>query len=181
MPSSVSHSKSQYPAEWDAWLVLPRPRLVRMKKGLWFWIALICTAMIAIPTVLLGALFLEWQAHPAKQMMTDDVWRAMPFIGSGLLILLSIYIFLNKTRRLVTSGELTIGRVTGVRTKGRRQKRIVTYEFLDRSGRSITASCGDSSRTFSEGMAIPVFFNFENPKRDQVALCGSPYEIVVSQ
>jgi hypothetical protein len=178
MSSSVSHSKSEYPAEWDAWLKLPRPRLVRMKKGRRFWIALICVAMIAMPSILLGALFLEWQAHPTKRLMTDDIWRALPFIGGGLFFLLLIYTFLNRTRRLVTNGEVTIGRVTAVRTKGRRRKRIVTYEFLDRSGRLITTSCADSSGTLSEGMVVPVFFNFENPERDQVALCGSPYEVV---
>lgn len=180
MPFSDSPSKSEYPAEWDIWLRLPRPRIVRMQKGQKFWIALIFAAMIAISTTLIGGLVWEWQAHPQKRFMTADIWRATPFIAGGLFLLLVIYIFLKRTRRLVRSGEITIGKVIGTHT-GRRRTRVVTYEFLDRSGRLIIKSCVDNTRTFSEGMAIPVFFNPENPESDQVALCGSPYEIAVVQ
>jgi hypothetical protein len=176
--SSASYSKSGHPAEWDIWLGLPRPRLVRMQKGQRFWVALIFGAMIAVSTILLGALLTEWESHPTKRTMTTDIWTAVPFIAMGIFLPLLMHISLKSDRRLLRSGEVTIGRVTGVRI-GRKRSRIVTYEFLDCSGRLITTSCPDNTRSFSEGMAIPVFFNSENPESDQIALCGTPYEVAI--
>ena len=49
--------------------------------------------------------------------------------------------------------------------------------ILDRSGRLITASSADYTRSFSPEMVIPIFYNPERPERDQVALCGSVYEV----
>jgi hypothetical protein len=107
--------------------------------------------------------------------MHSDIWSAMPFIAAPLLFMLMLYMFNKRDRKLVSEGEVTIGKVVAVNTK--RRYRTVTYEFLDRSGRLITASCPDNTRSFMKGMAIPVFYNSENPENDQIALCGTPYEV----
>jgi|SRR5580692_6140317 hypothetical protein len=117
----ASGSKPQHPAEWDIWLQLPRPRVVRRQKRQRFRITLILTAAIAIATLLLGARFAEWQTHPTSQMMD-----------------------------------------------------------MDHLGRPVTASCPDNTRSFSEGMEVPVFFNSKNPESDQIALCATPYEVAIA-
>jgi len=176
--SSTSYQKSEYPTEWDVWLRLPPPRVVRMRNGQRFWIALIFAAMIAVSITLLGALLVELQAHPARKTMTDDVWMAVSFIAGGLFFALIIYLCFRRDRRLVRDGQIAIGKVTAVRI-GRRGIHLVNYEFLDRSGRMVTMSCPDNTRKFSEGMAMPVFFNPEKPESDQVALCQSTHEVAV--
>ncbi len=169
------------PPEWSIWLELPRPRFIRMQRKQRFWVAVVVASMVVIPTVLFGILLTEWKAHPPKQTMQSDIWSTVPFVAGALFFLLMLYIVLRRDRRLVTQGEIAIGRIVSVRTGGRRRGRIVTYEFLDRSGRLITASCADNIRSFSEGMAIPVFFNSENPESDQIALCGTPYEVAIER
>lgn len=186
MHSLAGDSKYQHPAEWDIWLQLPRPRRVRMQKKQRFWITLISMAAIMIVALLVGALFAEWQTHPAKGMMGTDILSAAPFIAGGLLLPLILHFFLKHDRRLLGQGELTIGEVVGVHARRGyiglgRGGRTVTYEFLDCSGHLVTASCSDNTRSFSEGMAVPVFFNSESPERNQIALCGTPYEIAVER
>src|SRR3979490_2713694 len=89
--------------------------------------------------------------------------------SDSLIFLLIAFWILIGHKRLVTQGELSIGKVTNVRL--RRRGPEVTYEFVDHSGRLITASSPDDTRSFSPGMAIPIFYNTESPETDQVALC----------
>jgi hypothetical protein len=128
-----------------------------------------------IPSLLLGFLIVEWRASPAKQVMKSDLWSAMPFIVLPPIFLLLVSWISIRDRRLVTQGEISIGKITDVRL--RRRGPDVRYQFLDRSGRLITASSPDNTRSFSPGMSIPIFYNPENPGTDQVALCASFYEV----
>jgi hypothetical protein len=152
-----------------------RPRMARLKQGYRFWCVLLTATCVIIPSLLIGFLFFEWRASPSKQTMNSDLWRTMPFIVLPLIFLLIAFCISIAHKRLVTQGELSIGKVTNVRF--RRRCPEVTYEFVDRSGRLITASSPDNTRSFSPGMAIPIFYNTESPETDQVALCGSVYEI----
>jgi hypothetical protein len=126
MYSLAGTSKPQHPVEWDIWLRLARPRLVRMQKRQRFLITLILTAEIAIATVLLGALFAEWPTHPATRMMETDIWRAVPFMAGDCFALV-FHFSLKHDRRLLSHGELTIGKVVGMHAgrgyRGRRTNR----------------------------------------------------------
>lgn len=149
--------------------------MVRLKHGYRFWRALLLVTCMTIPGCLIGLLIIEWRASPAKQVMNSDVWSAMPFILLPLIFLLLAFWILIEHRQLVTHGELAIGKITNVRL--RRRGPAITYEFLDRSGRSITASSPDTTRSVSPGMAVPIFYDPESPQNDQIALCGSVYEV----
>jgi len=168
-----------YPQEWNAWLALPRPRRIHWRRGHRFWTSLI----IAVPTLtalsLVGILIAEWRVHPPRGSFKSDVLAAAPFIVLGLFFSFSACTTLTQYRGLVREGELVIGRVVGVRA-GCRRSRTVTYEFLDRSGRLITTSCQDQSRSFVEGMPLPVFYDFANPEKKQVAWCATPFEPFVA-
>lgn len=172
---SLQDSQPNYPEPWNAWIASPRPRRLRLKHGYRFWVVLLAATLVIIPAVLAGLLVVEWDAHPPSQVFNSDFWSAVPFIVLPLIVLLLMFWIFSKDRRLMTYGEISIGKVTGLRF--RRRSPIITYEFLDRSGRLVTTSSPDNTRSFFQGMAIPVFFNPENPEEDQVALCGSVYEV----
>jgi len=160
------------------WQEIPRPRVVRIKRGRKFYLAVIAAALIGVPATSLGSLILEWRTHPTKNAMTSDLWNAVPFIVGPLLLLLFVSVMLRRDRQLMSDGEIAIGKIVSVRRGGRRGW-TVTYEFLDSSGQLITASCYDYSRSVIEGAQIPVFFSREDPKKKQIAPCGSPYEVAV--
>jgi hypothetical protein len=149
---------------------------VRFKQGYRFWWTLVVAACVIIPSLLFGFLIVEWRASPSKQVMNSDLRSAIPFIVLPFAFLLLAFRILTRDKRLVTLGELSIGEVTGVRL--RRRGPAITYEFLDRSGRLITASSPDNTRSFLPRMVIPIFYNPESPETDQVALCASVYEVV---
>jgi hypothetical protein len=167
------HLQSNQLAQWIAWKAAPRPRVVHLKHP--FWCALLLVTCVAVPSLLIGFLIMEWRANPPKQVMNSDVWTAMPFILLSLIFLLLAFWILIGHRRLVRDGEISIGKVTGVRSV--RRSPYITYEFLDCGGRLITASSPDNTRSFSTGMVVPIFYNPERPQEDQVALCGSFYEV----
>jgi hypothetical protein len=114
----ASGSKPQHPAEWDIWLQLPRPRVVRMQKRQRISITLILTAAIAIATLLLGARFAEWRTHPTRQMMETDILGAVAFLAGGLFRPLIFHFFLKRDRRLLSQGELTIAKIVSVHVGG---------------------------------------------------------------
>jgi len=149
--------------------------MVRLKHGYRFWYTLPVATCAIIPSLLLGFLIVEWRASPGKKMINSDLWGTMPFIALPLIFLFLMSWILMAHRRLVTHGEISIGKVTAVRL-GRRGQAI-TYEFHDRSGRLIIASSPDNTRSFSPGMVVPIFYNAETPETDQLALCASAYEI----
>jgi len=149
--------------------------MARLKQGYRFWCVLLAATCVIIPSLLIGFLIVEWRASPSKQAGKSDVWGALPFIVLLLFVLLIAFWISNRDKRLVTHGEISIGKVTDVRWRWRRLD--ITYEFLDISGRLITASSPDNTRSFLPGMVIPIFYNSESPGTDQVALCASVYEV----
>jgi hypothetical protein len=170
-----THLQSDQLARWNTWKASPRPRNVRLKQGYRFWCTLLVATCVIIPSLLLGFLIIEWRASPAKHAMNSDLLSAIPFMVLPLILLLLAFRILLGHRRLATHGEISIGKVTEVRL--RRRGLAISYEFLDRSGRLITASSPDNTRSLLPGMVIPIFYNPERPETDQVALSGSVYEV----
>jgi len=156
-------------------MACPRPRPIRLKRGHRFWVALFTATLVIVPVLVVGFLIVEQRAQPRKQVLSADFWGTIPFVVLPPILLLLMFWIFSAHRRLVTHGEIAIGKVTDVRL--RRRGPVITYEFLDRSGRLITTTAPDSTRSFSPGMDVPVFFNPENPQTDQIALCGSVYEV----
>jgi len=103
------------------------------------------------------------------------LWSALPFILLPIAFLVVNFWILIVHRRLVGTGEISLAKVIGM--KSGRRGRVITYEFSDRSGRLISASSPDNSRTISVGMVVPIFYNPDDPQKDRVALCGSFYEV----
>jgi hypothetical protein len=148
---------------------------VRLKDGYRFWIFLLGGTLVIVPILIVGFLISESRAHPPKQVMDSDLWSAMLFVMLPLVFLFVMVWIFHRDRRLVTHGEISIGKVIDVRF--RRRGPVISYEFLDRSGRLITTSSPDNTRSFSPGMVIPVFFDRDSPEKNRVALCESVYEV----
>jgi hypothetical protein len=172
---AISAQVQRNHGQWNAWIACPRPRPVRLKLGYRFWAALLTATLVIVPVLVGGFLIVEWRAHPPMQVMNADFWGSMPFVVLPPILLLLMFWIFSGHRRLVIHGEIAIGKVTEVRL--RRRGPVITCEFLDRSGRLITTTSPDSTRSFSPGMDVPVFFSPENPQTDQIALCGSVYEV----
>jgi hypothetical protein len=174
MAFSPTHAQRKL-GQWNAWIACPRPRPVRLKRGYRFWVTFLAATLVTVPVLVVGFLIAEHRAHPPMTVMNADLWRSVPFIVLPPILLLLMFWMFSGHRLLVTNGEVAIGRVTDVCS--RRRGQIITYEFLDCSGRLITTTSPDNTRSFSPGMDIAVFFNSENPRTDQIALCGSVYEV----
>jgi hypothetical protein len=173
--TAPTHLQSNQLARWNAWKASPRPRIVRLKRGYRFWNSFLVAVCVIIPSLQLWFLIVEWRASPVKKAMNSELWDTAPFIVLPLFGLLFACWSLIAHKRLVMHGEISVGRVTSVRL--RRGGRTITYEFLDNSGRLITASSPDYTRSLSPEMVIAIFYNSESPETDQVALCGSEYEV----
>ena len=163
MSASAINQQPNQLEQWNAWSTQQRPRIVRLRCP--FWCAVLFVSCLAVPCLVIAFLI----------KVLPDLWSALPFILLLVIFLVVAFWILMAHRRLVRTGEISLAKVIGVRL--RRRGPAITYEFSDLSGRLITASSPDDSRTLSVGMVIPVFYNPENPQKGQVALCGSFYEV----
>jgi hypothetical protein len=161
------------PVNWEVWLRLPRPRTVRIKEE----VKLATVRFLMLIGIFVGLsilsvlLLVELHAYSPKSLRLLVLGGTVPSFAGALGLLASLVFSYKKSRRLVTNGEVTIG------TIAERRRSRVTYEFKDGSDRLVSASCTDPSGSFDPGMSIPVFFNPGDPHKDQIALCGSPYEV----
>ncbi|HVB36110.1 MAG TPA: hypothetical protein VND42_02635, partial [Candidatus Acidoferrales bacterium] len=80
-----------------------------------------------------------------------------------------------RDQNLMENGAVAMARVTGQQTL--KNNSVITYEFEDANGKTISESGPDLTRSLFEGMTVPVFYDAQNPKR-QVAACASFFEIV---
>lgn len=161
---------------WKAWLRLSRPRKVRIKQER----KLATTKFLTVIVIFLGLsvlfafLFLQLHVNPPNRVRLLVLLVTVPGFVGALGLLAPLAFSFKKSRRLLTFGEVSIGTIT------ERARNTVTYEFKDSTGRVISASCPDPTGLYAQGMPIPVFFSPDDPQKDQVALCGSPYEVDAS-
>src|SRR5262250_297976 len=167
MAPSLEQGQSAQLERWNAWIACPRPRSVRLKQDYRFWCIFLIGTMLVVPSLVLWFMASEWRSGPPREVMNSDFWHAMEFVALPLVLLLLVLWIGARDRRLMTNGEISIGKITDVRFQ-RRPGPIVTYEFLDRFGRLITASSFDLTRSVTPGMAIPIFYNPENPRRSRL-------------
>lgn len=161
------------PAEWETWLSIAPPRAIRLRAGAKFATVLFLTTigMYVGLSILSALLVVQLHAYPEKRLRSILLLGMVPCLAGAFGLLALVAFTFMKSRRLVTSGEIKIGTVRG------RARNTVNYEFKDGAGRLVSASCVDSTGSLAPGMPIPIFFNSERPEKDQLALCGSPYEV----
>jgi hypothetical protein len=141
------------PIEWDAWLRIPPPRVVRLrdetKVATVFLLTMI--GMFLGLSILSAFLVVQLHAYPPKQLRVILLLGTIPcFAGALGLFALVAFTFM-KSRRLVTNGEVKIGTVRG------RMRNKVNYEFKDGAGRLVSASCVDSTKSSSGNVDSSIF------------------------
>ncbi len=88
---------------------------------------------------------------------------------------------LRKHRRLLTTGEMALGRVTAqtVRQSGDRTEHRISYHFKNKTGQVFSGEDTDQTENFHEGMVVPVVYEHGNPNR-HLALCSTDYEVLAA-
>lgn len=150
---------------------LPSPRAVRMSfrgKG----------SAFLIPGIFLivAVLTAKYYFHPAASWQRESAVSLLRFCFAlaVVLSLLQWRVFVRQ-RRLVSTGDVAIGRITRDYGRGRNGQGV-RYQFNTKAGETFSKRANSWEVTrFKEGMRIPVFYDPFNPKK-QVALLAAYYE-----
>ncbi|MGH9731029.1 MAG: hypothetical protein ACRD4A_04960, partial [Candidatus Acidiferrales bacterium] len=169
---SVSKEKSE---QYDFLVSLPPPRPVRLRSRGKIMLTVVLLVVFVLDGFLIWNLYGLWYgAHSFADFRGPQI-----FLACLAVLIACVPFFVRRGivrhKNLMQSGAVAMARVTGQRTlKG---NSIITYEFEDANGKTISESVPDLTRSLYEGMAVPVFYDAQNPKR-QVAACASFFEIV---
>lgn len=165
------------PAAKDlALLRASRPREVRMSGRGKRSLATIALLACAFEGVLIWQLHRLWALTQSFAGFHRKDWALVGLVALLVLLPLSTWRQMARERKLLENGELAMGRVT--KKWNTRDGSTVFYEFQDASGQTHKHSGMDYSRTLEIGMAVPVFYDRDNPKK-QVAACAALHEAVM--
>jgi hypothetical protein len=157
----------------EAILLLPElqsPRSIRMsRKGKWNVLI-----AIGVPLLLFAVEVYDQHHRPTPGMTIEALLKLNGVIGVLLVGIFCLRPYL-KHKRLISEGEIAIGRITRV-DSGRLT--WVHYEFDTPSGERVTTMGTTFRIDLSPGVRVPIFYDRENPKK-QVALCTSFFEVVL--
>jgi hypothetical protein len=170
--TSVSRKKSQ---QYDFLVSLPPPRPVRLGPRGKVMLTVVLLVVFFLDAFLVWSLYGLWYGTRSFA----DFHGPQIFLVCLTVLIACVPFFVRRGivrhRDLMENGAVAMARVTGQRTL--KSNSIITYEFEDADGKTISESGPDLTRSLYEGMTVPVFCDPHNPKR-QVAACASFFEIV---
>ncbi|MGC1107438.1 MAG: hypothetical protein WA876_12950 [Candidatus Acidiferrales bacterium] len=160
---------------YDFLASLPLPRPVRLNRRGKRVVNLLLLFVFGMEAFLAWTLHGVWYRDPLMpQSRGPEI-----FLVAFMALIASLPFFMRRGMvrdlKLMQNGALAMARVTEQREF--RNASAVTYEFQDGTGKIVSASANDLTRTFSTGMTIPVFYDSQNAKRN-VAACASFLEVV---
>ena len=170
--ASINPEKSkQY-----AFLVsLPPPRPVRLGPRGKVMLTVVLLVVFFLDAFLIWSLYGVWQGTRSFA----DFHGPQIFLACLTALIASVPFFVRRGmvrhKNLMENEAVAMARVTGQKTL--KSNSIITYEFEDADGKTISESGPDLTRSLYEGMTVPVFYDAQNSKR-QVAACASFFEIV---
>jgi hypothetical protein len=175
LTQTVDAAVSAEKSEQCAFLLsLPPPRPVRLSRRGRRMVNLLLLFVFGMEA------FLAWTLHGLwyrDQVMAQSRTPEF-FLIAFMILIVSLPFFMRRGMvrdlRLMENGALAMGRVTEQREL--RNASAITYEFQDATGKTVSASANDLTRTFSTVMTIPVFYEAQNPKRNLVP-CASFFEV----
>jgi len=170
--ASVNQEKSQ---QYDSLVSLPPPRPVRLGPRGKIMLTVVLLVVFFLDAFLIWSLYGLW--YGARSFA--DFHGPQIFLASLAVLIACVPFFVRRGivrhQKLMENGAVAMARVTGQRTL--KNNSIITYEFEDANGKTISESGPDLTRSLFEGMTVLVFYDAQNPKR-QVAACASFFEIV---
>ena len=170
--ASVNQEKSQ---QYDFLVSLATPRPVRLGARGKIMLTVVLLVVFFLDAFLIRSLYEVWY----ETRSFADFHGPQIFLACLTVLIACAPFFVRRRmirhKNLMEDGAVAIARVTGQRNL--KSNSIITYEFEDASGKTISESGPDLTRSFYPGMTVPVFYDAQNPKR-QVAACASFFEIV---
>jgi hypothetical protein len=158
----------------------PTPRPVRMKR--YARALLLFLVLLVVLDVGYGILpFLQDARSSWQDSLVRDPGNF--FTGVSIPLIAALYLFtLFRHRTLLRDGSVAIGRISESRRGswfihgGRAFGRVAVYEFTDSRMQVVHGERVDRDRSAHEGMAMPVFYDSNDPKHN-LPICSSFYEL----
>lgn len=160
----------------EALLRTPPPRRIRVSKA--------GRITMGVTVVGLSAFFVPFAANVYRQWALYHSFSNLTGLGWGiaiesLVVLAAFGIWRGQVQEcdLLKHGEGAMGRVLRQWTDNKRNSSI-EYEFTDLLGSSHRANAFDRTNQLFSGMAMVVFYDRDNLKR-QIAYCSTLHEVVL--
>jgi len=169
--ASVHQEKSQ---QYNFMVSLPPPRPVRLGPRGKVMLTVVLLVVFFLDAFLIWSLYGVWY----ETRSFADFHGPQIFLACLTVLIACVPFFVRvrmvRDQNLMENGAVAMARVTGQQTL--KNNSVITYEFEDANGKTISESGPDMTRSLYEGMTVPVFYDAQNPER-QVAACGSFFEI----
>ena len=155
-------------------LSLPPPRPVRLGRRGQISITVILLVAFAVEAFLILNLYGTWyRTHSFADFHDPEI-----FLVCLAILIACIPFFVRRgmvrDQELVENGAVAIARVT--RQRNFKNNSTISYEFEDATGKTISYSANDFTRSLYEGMTVPVFYDLRNSAR-HVAACAAFFEV----
>lgn len=153
-----------------------RPRRIRLAQRGQFNVAIGLIVVLIFATTLGVHLYGVWARTLSFATFGPKDWF---IVGLSALILLIPYgMWRSQVREcdLLENGEIAMARIT--RQWFDKSNSSIEYEFKDFLGQSHRGLGYDYTKKLYQDMAVPVFYDTNNPKR-QVAYCSALHEVAV--
>jgi hypothetical protein len=160
--------------QYDFLLSLPPPRPTRLGRRGKRFLTTLLIFVLGMEAFLFWSFYGVWQ----RSSIVPNARNAEILLICFMILIAGVPFFIRRgmvrDKNLVENGAVAIGRVTEQRNL--KNASVITFEFKDASGRALTSSGNDLTRSFYPEMAVPVFFDPQNSKHN-VAACSSFFEI----
>lgn len=169
--TSVNREKSQ---QYDFMVSLPPPRPVRLGPRGKIMLTVVLLVVFFLDAFLIWSLYGVWYGTRSFA----DFHGPQIFLACLTVLIACVPFFVRRGmvrhKNLMENGAVAMAHVTG--QKNLKNNSIITYEFEDANGKTISESGPDLTRSLYEGMTVPVFYDEQDARRN-VAACASFFEI----
>jgi hypothetical protein len=162
--------------DFKSLLEMPRPRPVRVSRKGRSSLLIAMTGVAAFDLIFLTHVWRSYRAAGSLSALPRADWVWMVFALAIALIPYATWKNVQRQRALLVTGEVAIAKV--LRQFSNRSTFTIQYEFSDALGQKVTGLATDTTRSFYEGMNVPVFYDAQNPGR-RVVQCESFCEVIL--
>jgi hypothetical protein len=163
-------------AEYQALLRTSRPREIRMSSGGKYGIVMASLMAVGFAAAIGAHLYTLWLPRHSFAGFRNGDWAVG--VVALLLGLLPYAVWRGQQTEcdLLENGEVALAKITR-QWSGKNSSSSIECEFTDFQGQVHKLIAADNSRKLYEGMAVPVFYERDNPNR-AVAACATLHTVV---
>ncbi|MFY9802377.1 MAG: hypothetical protein WBY24_16780 [Candidatus Acidiferrales bacterium] len=151
------------------------PREIKLAKRGQFSLAMAALVVVLFGTLIGAHLYTEWARTLSFAAFQTKDWWMCGVLAILLLMLVGLWRSQVRECDLLENGEMAMGKIAR-QWKDDKNNSSVEYEFSDYQGQTHQGMGFDYTGKLFEGMAVPVFYDRDNPKR-QIAYCSTLHEI----